>query len=128
MVKISLAPIAIISALIFSFSLTADESKKSENIEMKDIAAMEAMARSRTFYYPKRYTQYGQLEYIFINAANGTQFCEEEGYSDAIGGSILCGEDESSYSNYNWYAQQWQAQSTGSKNQCYPLYRSITCR
>jgi len=83
---------------------------------------------SKTFYYPKRPNQYGQMDYIFIDATNGTQFCQEEGYRNAIGGSILCGEDESSYITFDWYQKNWVAKNTGSKNQCYPLYRSITCQ
>ena len=82
----------------------------------------------KTFYYPKRHNQYGRLDYIFINATNGTQFCKEEGYRNATGGSILCGEDESSYTDFDWYAQAWKSKATGSKNQCYPLYRTITCQ
>lgn len=126
--KFSLTSSALVFALVLGQGATAEETSKLKNVEAKDEAAIQAMARSKTFYYPKRLTQYGQLEYIFINATNGTEFCEEEGYSDATGGSILCGEDESSYSNFNWWNQQWEAKSTGSKNQCYPLYRSITCR
>ncbi len=117
--------LAISSTLLCTTFLMADEvdNVKNESLHLETQAAV-----SKTFYYPKRHNQYGQLDYLFINATNGTQFCKEEGYRNAIGGSILCGEDESSYTNFDWYAQTWKSKSTGSKNQCYPLYRSITCR
>ncbi|MCW8875576.1 MAG: hypothetical protein OQJ89_06025 [Kangiellaceae bacterium] len=105
--------------------LFADDSLKSTETVSK-IETQAAVAR--TFYYPKRANQYGQVDYIFINATNGTQFCKEQGYYNATAGSILCGEDESSYTNFDWYSQSWKAKSTGSKNQCYPLYRTITCK
>ena len=113
------------AASLATTQLVANESVKPAE-EMNKIETQAAVAK--TFYYPKRANQYGQLDYIFINATNGTQFCKEEGYYNATGGSILCGEDESSYTNFDWYSQSWKSKSTGSKNQCYPMYRSITCR
>lgn len=117
----------IISSLI-STQLYATESEAQLKQESAKPNLEVQAAVSRTFYYPKRANQYGQIDYIFINATNGTQFCKEEGYYNAIGGSILCGEDESSYTNFDWYLQSWKSKSTGSKNQCYPLYRTITCQ
>lgn len=78
---------------------------------------------SEAFWYPQRLG-----EYIFITATNGDKFCEEEGYGEMYYGHILCGEDEASYVTYNWYSSQWEYDDTGSKNQCYPLFRSIYCR
>jgi len=99
-----------------------------ENVEKKNTKLEIQAAAAKTFYYPKRPNQYGRLDYIFIEAKNGTQFCKEEGYRNATGGSIYCGEDESTYVEFDWYSQSWKSKSTGSKNQCYPLYRSITCQ
>lgn len=116
-------------AALMAVSLAATVTKANQQpaeLEQAD-ARVSSTQDYRSFYYPKRPNQYGQLDYIFINATNGTKFCEEEGYADAIGGSIGCGEDESSYVTFDWYAQQWKSQSTGSKNQCYPMYRTITC-
>lgn len=115
--------IAVATAVL---ATSAPANQTPAEIEQAD-SRMTASQDYRSFYYPKRPNQYGQLDYIFINATNGTQFCEEEGYRDAIGGSIGCGEDESSYVTYDWYQQRWESQSTGSKNQCYPVYRTITC-
>ncbi|GAA4346920.1 hypothetical protein [Kangiella taiwanensis] len=115
--------IAVATAVL---ATSASANQTPAEIEQAD-SRMTASQDYRSFYYPKRPNQYGQLDYIFINATNGTQFCEEEGYRDAIGGSIGCGEDESSYVTYDWYQQRWESQSTGSKNQCYPVYRTITC-
>ncbi len=81
----------------------------------------------QTFIAPKRANQWGTLKMIFINSTTGTKFCEEEGWEVMTGGTIYCGEDESGYVNYSFSQQRWVAQSTGSKNQCYPLYATITC-
>ncbi|MDG9667762.1 hypothetical protein ONV78_08470 [Hahella sp. CR1] len=113
------------SCMVCTLSLTQIASA-SDRVAQVDVAQMAAAERS--FYYPQRMNQYGRTDYIFIDATNGTQFCKEEGYNNSVGGSILCGEDESSYITFDWYQQQWVSKSTGSKNQCYPLYRTITCR
>jgi hypothetical protein len=86
-------------------------------------AFISAAGADEIFWYPQRLN-----EYIFITATNGDKFCEEEGYGEMSGGTILCGEDEASYADYNWYSQRWEMKATGSKNQCYPLLRSIYCR
>ncbi|GAC05809.1 hypothetical protein [Paraglaciecola chathamensis] len=31
-----------------------------------------------TYHYPKSTNQYGQLDYIFVTATNGSGFCEEK--------------------------------------------------
>ena len=86
-----------------------------------------SFAGTETFHLPKRENQHGYNKLIFINATNGNEFCEEEGYNKLIGGSIYCGEDESYYVTYNWSQQRWISKATGSKNQCYPLYASMIC-
>lgn len=121
----------IVSLFLAASSLALASSVVAQNIDTKDEKARKIetqAAVAKTFYYPKRPNQYGQLDYIFIEAKNGTQFCKEEGYRNATGGSIYCGEDESTYVEFDWYSQTWKSKSTGSKNQCYPLYRSITCK
>ena len=82
---------------------------------------------AQTFYMPKRANQYGTLKLIFIDYRNGEEFCEEEGYSHAIGGTVYCGEDESSYVSFDWGTQSWRSKSTGSANGCWPMWASITC-
>ncbi|WP_405630273.1 hypothetical protein [Pseudoalteromonas sp. Ld20] len=65
---------------------------------------------------------------MFVGSLTGNQFCKERGHKQEVTGStIKCGEDESAYANYDWYDSQWVLKSTGSKNQCYPLYASIKC-
>ena len=77
-------------------------------------------------YRPGRYDQF------FVNQLNGTTFCRTLGHAarntEGDGGSITCGEDESSYANFNYSTQSWEQDSTGSANRCYPLYKTIQCR
>lgn len=88
-----------------------------------------AFAAEITYSYPKRQNNYGQWDYIFVTATNGSQYCKEVkgGNSRMVDGEMFCGEDESSYNEYNWYQGQWVSKSTGSKNQCYPLLKKVTC-
>lgn len=87
-------------------------------------------AAETTYSYPKTTNQYGQLKYIFVSATNGSGFCEEKkGYpSRIIAGEMFCGEDESSYNEFDWNTKTWISKSTGSKNQCYPIFKQITCK
>ncbi|MCF7499722.1 MULTISPECIES: hypothetical protein [unclassified Pseudoalteromonas] len=65
---------------------------------------------------------------FFVGSLSGNQFCKEQGHKEEVtGSSVKCGEDESSYAEYDWYDSAWVSKSTGSKNQCYPLYASIKC-
>ncbi|RJE73551.1 hypothetical protein CWB96_21910 [Pseudoalteromonas citrea] len=85
-------------------------------------------ASSTTYYGPKVWVN-GRLQSFFVGSTNGNQFCEERGHNQEISGStIKCGEDESSYANYDWYGKSWTYKSTGSKNQCYQLYATIKCQ
>ena len=85
---------------------------------------------STTYHYPKSTNQYGQKDYFFVNATNGTQFCKEKKGSQSriVDGEMFCGEDESSYNEYNWSTQTWNSKSTGSKNQCYPIFKKVVCQ
>ncbi|QHJ11438.1 hypothetical protein FX988_01667 [Paraglaciecola mesophila] len=82
-----------------------------------------------TYHYPKSTNQYGQLDFIFVTATNGSGFCEEkkQTYSKIIAGEMFCGEDESSYNEFDWSSKTWVSKPTGSKNQCYPIFKQITC-
>ena len=82
---------------------------------------------SATFTDPTVMTINGSEESFFVNATNGEYFCEGFGFNSMSGGTIQCGEDESAYANYNWYNKVWEYEDTGSKNQCYPLFKTITC-
>ena len=65
---------------------------------------------------------------FFVSFISGNQFCKERGHKREITGStVKCGEDEYEYAEYDWYGSTWVSKSTGSKNQCYPLYASIKC-
>jgi len=85
-----------------------------------------------TYSAPQARLTNGSYRSIFINATNGTQFCRALGHSarntDGDGGKITCGEDESSFANYNFSSRRWESQSSGGANQCYPLYETIECR
>ncbi|AOT11034.1 hypothetical protein [Pseudoalteromonas luteoviolacea] len=86
-------------------------------------------ASSVVTYYGPRVWVNGRLQQFFVGPTNGNQFCEERGHNQEVSGStITCGEDESSYANYDWYGKSWVYKSTGSKNQCYQLYATIKCQ
>ncbi len=91
--------------------------------------AISAFAAETTYSYPKRVNNYGQNDFIFVSSTNGSQFCKEikGGNSRMVDGEMFCGEDESSYNDYNWNQGQWVSKNTGSKNQCYPLLKKVTC-
>ncbi len=84
------------------------------------------------YHAPMAKTQFGTFKEIFVDATNGTQFCRTLGHqarnTSGDGGEITCGEDESSFARYDFYGRQWVTQSTGSANQCYPLYKTIECK
>ncbi len=78
------------------------------------------------FIWPKRANQYGQQDEIWKTTTNGNRFCQEEGYASMASYTVGCGEDESSYVTFD--GTRWVAQSSGSKNQCYDIFSSITCQ
>ncbi|NOU52201.1 hypothetical protein HG263_16855 [Pseudoalteromonas sp. JBTF-M23] len=89
----------------------------------------DTLVTTSTTYYNPRVWVGSYLDNFFVNYLNGNQFCRERGHrEEADGSTIKCGEDESSYAEYNWYAKSWENKSTGSKNQCYPLYATIKCQ
>lgn len=87
-----------------------------------------ARASAVTYYGPKVWVN-GRLEAFWLNYINGTEFCRARGHSDQVsGGTILCGEDEDAFAEFNWYSKTWGMKSSGSANQCYPLYATIKCQ
>lgn len=95
-------------------------------------ASAAAMAAEQvTYKYPtKQDAVNGQQAAIFLTTDNGTQYCKEaRGVSSdrMVAAEMFCGEDESAYIEFNSSTQLWQLKSTGSKNQCYPLFKEITC-
>ena len=82
---------------------------------------------SATFNEPTVMTSHGYDKAMHLTTLNGRKFCESFGFSEVTGGTIACGEDESSYADYDWATSTWNLTDTGSKNQCYVLFESITC-
>jgi len=100
-----------------------------EKAEVELANAQGKLATKSVVYYGPQVWVNGRLKKFFVNATNGDQFCEDRGHSREVNGStITCGEDESSYGNYNWSGRYWTYQSTGSANKCYPLYATIKCQ
>lgn len=101
-------------------------------IDVRDAGSYLRQGGVYIYHAPKAKLANGQFDQIFINSLNGTQFCRALGHrarnTEGDGGSITCGEDESSYANYNFYSGRWETQSTGGANQCYPLYKTIECK
>ena len=72
-------------------------------------------------------------DYFFVNFTNGRAYCRALGhwdqsdgrYGDA--GSIMCGDDENAYFNYNFYGQSWEYKDTGGGSRCYSLFKTIRC-
>jgi len=91
------------------------------------VSAQSFATSSATFNHPTVMTTSGSSSAFFVNATNGEYFCEGFGFEQMTSGTIKCGEDESSYANFNWNDKAWEYEDTGSKNQCYPLFASITC-
>ncbi|ESP94151.1 hypothetical protein [Pseudoalteromonas luteoviolacea] len=100
-----------------------------EKAEVTIAASQGVFASGVVTYYSPRVWVNGRLQQFFVGPTNGNQFCEERGHNQEVSGStITCGEDESSYANYDWYGKSWTYKSTGSKNQCYQLYATIKCQ
>ncbi|CAM4237128.1 hypothetical protein [Pseudoalteromonas byunsanensis] len=136
--KIALSLLAIASTI--TFAQVESTEQLVQNIEQDGVVTFDkavvevskvdgVFATSATTYYSPRVWVRGYLESFFVNPTNGNQFCEERGHNQEVTGStIKCGEDESSYANYDWYGKAWTKKSTGSKNQCYQLYSTIKCQ
>jgi hypothetical protein len=95
-------------------------------------ASSAAMAAGQvTYKYPtKQDALNGQQAAIFLTQDNGAQFCKEARGVQGdrmVAAEMVCGEDESAYIEFNRSTLQWRLKSTGSKNQCYPLFKEITC-
>jgi len=101
-------------------------------VEVIDAGSYLRAGTTYIYHNPKAVTQYGASKQILVSATSGTNFCRAMGHSarntSGDGGEIECGEDESSYAEYDWYQSRWVSRSTGSANQCYPLYKTIECK
>jgi hypothetical protein len=101
-------------------------------IDVRDSGSTLTAGGVYIYHTPMAKNQYGQFKEIFISSTNGTQFCRTLGHrarnTSGDGGDISCGEDESSFTEYDFYARRWISKSTGSANQCYPLYKTIECK
>ncbi|MEM7134135.1 MAG: S8 family serine peptidase [Chloroflexota bacterium] len=80
---------------------------------------------SETFQSPLRPNQFDTSLRIWSSVTNGNQFCQEEGFEKMAAGLIGCGEDESSYVEFR--EENWLSRPSGSKNQCYDIFHSISC-
>lgn len=99
---------------------------------MVTFASTTAMAAQQvTYKYPtKPDAVNGQEAAIFLTTENGAQFCKEARGVNSdrmVAAEMVCGEDESAYIEFNRSTLQWRLKATGSKNQCYPLFKEITC-
>lgn len=99
---------------------------------MVSFASATAMAAEQvTYKYPtKQDAVNGQEAAIFLTTENGAQFCKEARGVNSdrmVSAEMVCGEDESAYIEFNRSTLQWRLKATGSKNQCYPLFKEITC-
>ncbi len=101
-------------------------------VEVKDAGSYLTPGGTYIYHTPMAVTQYGTSKEIFVSSTNGTAFCRALGHSarntSGDGGEITCGEDESSFAEYDWYGSRWVTKSTGSANQCYPLYKTFECK
>ncbi len=101
-------------------------------VEVRDSGSTLTAGGTYIYHAPMAKNQYGGWRQIFVSSTNGTQFCRALGHrarnTSGDGGEITCGEDESSYVEYDFYARRWVSKSTGSANQCYPLYKTIECK
>jgi len=137
--KIALCVLALTSSVTFAQAESVTLLENLEQIEGEGVAFDKAvvevasidglLATSSTTYYNPRVWVGGYLDNFFVSSLNGNQFCRERGHhQEASGSTIKCGEDESSYAEFNWYSKRWEDKNTGSKNQCYPLYATIKCQ
>lgn len=101
-------------------------------VQVKDTGSTLTAGGTYIYHQPMAKNQFGQFKEIFISAINGTQFCRAMGHrarnTSGDGGEIACGEDESSFAEYDFYGRRWVSRASGSANQCYPLYKTIECK
>ncbi|KZN58565.1 hypothetical protein [Pseudoalteromonas luteoviolacea] len=120
---------SVVSAQTINLENVDNGSVAFEKAEVTIAANQGVFSSGVVTYYSPRVWVNGRLQSFFVGATNGNQFCEERGHNQEVSGStIKCGEDESSYANYDWYGKSWVYKSTGSKNQCYQLYATIKCQ
>ena len=89
--------------------------------------SLSSSAQTFNFFLPEATTPSGQQNLFYVNFINGRQFCQEQGFSHMIGGSIACVEEEDFFMNYDIIQQRWESTFSGSSSACYPVFGSITC-
>jgi len=101
-------------------------------IDVRDAGSYLRAGGVYIYHNPQARYANGRYDQIFVSSTNGTAFCRAMGHrarnTSGDGGSITCGEDESSYAEYNFSTRRWVSKNTGGSNQCYPLYKTIECK
>lgn len=85
-----------------------------------------AEAREVDFSNVKAVNDYGVSLSIWDGAYNAYGFCRSKGYADAVNFTKTCGEDEMTFLNYS--NGRWSPKESGSKNRCYAILESVTCK
>ena len=85
-------------------------------------------AQADVTFYNVTASYLGYEREIWLTAANGFAYCDARGYNMMVAFTGSCGEDESSYLDHVFETKTWIPRSSGTRNGCYPLYSSITCR
>jgi hypothetical protein len=83
-------------------------------------------AKEVDFTNVKAVNDYGVSLSIWNGAYNAYGFCRSKGYEDAVKFTKTCGEDEMTFVNYA--NGRWVAKDSGSKNKCYDILESVTCK
>ncbi|AKQ66108.1 hypothetical protein A176_003020 [Myxococcus hansupus] len=86
------------------------------------------VAQADATFYNVTANYQGYEREIWLTAANGFAYCEARGYRVMVAFTGVCGEDESAYLDHVFGTTTWIPRSSGSRNGCYPLFSSITCR
>ncbi len=95
-----------------------------QTVNPNQVITLDVVA-SKTFHNPRRNNQFNTSLGIWLSNTNGNQYCKEHGGSKMISHTVGCGEDESSYVEFK--NGKWLSKSSGSTNQCYDIFKSITC-
>jgi len=108
--------LALLSIVAFSGSVNAQ-------VETESFGVWET-----TYYNVKMPSAPGRNPlHIWDGAWNAYGYCYSKGYDDAASFTTTCGEDERTFVNYAG-GNRWTTRDSGSKNQCYPILDSVTCR
>lgn len=119
--------IALLTTIVAGIA-TAHNGDELAEVSVAETQSEYTAAAGTTFYNPRGVTANGTSAQIWIVAGNGFAFCRQRGYRTMSNYTGTCGEDESSYLDHVFSSNQWVFRSSGSKNGCYPLFASITCR